>query len=48
MLCDFIYIGYVCREVQCGTVNSEMLARVIFSRNFAYAKFREKITLAKG
>ena len=24
-----------------GTVNSEIFARVLFSRNFAYAKFRE-------
>ena len=29
------------------TVNSEIFARVIFSRNFAYAKFRENKTLAK-
>ena len=29
------------------TVNSEIFARVIFSRNFAYAKFRENIIVAK-
>ena len=29
------------------TVNSEIFARVLFSRNFAGAKFREKKTLAK-
>ena len=29
------------------TVNSEIFARTLFSRNFAYAKFREKKTLAK-
>ena len=28
------------------TVNSEIFARVLFSRNFAYAKFRENKTLA--
>ena len=30
------------------TVNSEIFARVLFSRNFAYAKFRENIALTKG
>ena len=30
------------------TVNSEIFARVLFSRNFAYAKFRENKILAKG
>ena len=29
------------------TVNSEIFARVLFSRNFAYAKFRENKILAK-
>ena len=29
------------------TVNSEFFARVYFSRNFAYAKFRENQILAK-
>ena len=29
------------------TVNSEIFARVLFSRNFAYAKFHEYKTLAK-
>ena len=29
------------------TVNSEFFARVLFSRNFAYAKFCENKTLAK-
>ena len=28
-------------------VNSEIFARVLFSRNFAYAKFRENQNLAK-
>ena len=28
------------------TVNSETFARTLFSRNFAYAKFREKKALA--
>ena len=30
-----------------ATVNSEIFARVLFSRNFVYAKFRENVTLAK-
>ena len=30
-----------------NTVNSEIFARTLFSRNFAYAKFRENKTLAK-
>ena len=30
------------------TVNSEFFARVLFSRNFAYAKFRENEILAKS
>ena len=29
------------------TVNSEIFAKVLFSRNFAYAKFREYKVLAK-
>ena len=29
------------------TVNSEIFARVLFTRNFAYAKFRENKILAK-
>ena len=29
------------------TVDSEIFARVLFSRNFAYAKFRENKILAK-
>ena len=29
------------------TVNSEIFVRTLFSRNFAYAKFRENETLAK-
>ena len=29
------------------TVNSEIFARVLFSRNFAFTKFRENKTLAK-
>ena len=30
-----------------ATVNSEIFARTLFSRNFAYAKFREYKTLGK-
>ena len=30
-----------------STVNSEIFARILFSRNFAYAKFRENKLLAK-
>ena len=30
------------------TVNSEIFARTLFSRDFAYAKFRENKILAKG
>ena len=30
-----------------GTVNLEIFARVLFSRNFAYAKFRENKNLRK-
>ena len=30
-----------------GTVNSEIFERILFSRNFAYAKFRENKILAK-
>ena len=30
-----------------STVNSEIFARTLFSRNFAYAKFRENKTFAK-
>ena len=30
------------------TVNSEIFARVLFSRNFAEAEFRENKSLAKG
>ena len=29
------------------TVNSEIFVKVLFSQNFAYAKFRENKTLAK-
>ena len=29
------------------TVNSEIFTRILFSRNFAYAKFRENKALAK-
>ena len=32
---------------QDNTVNSEIFARTLFSRNFAYAKFRENKTLAE-
>ena len=30
------------------TVNSDIFAKVLFSRNFAYAKFRENKVLAKS
>ena len=40
LFCNFILY------IQC-TVNSEIFARTLFSRNFAYAKFRENKTLAK-
>ena len=30
-----------------NTVNSEIFARVLFSRNFAYAEFRENISFVK-
>ena len=33
--------------VQRNTVNSEFFATTLFSRNFAYAKFRENKTLEK-
>ena len=33
--------------VRLGTVNSEIFVRVLFLRNFAYAKFRESKILAK-
>ena len=37
------------RSFYCGkTVNSEIFARTLFSRNFAYAKFREKKTSRNG
>ena len=37
------------QEIGCilSTVNSEIFARVLFSRNFAYAKFGENKNLAK-
>ena len=38
------WISHVSDQI---TVNSEIFARVLFSRNFAYAKFREIKTLAK-
>ena len=31
-----------CEFIVSGTVNSEIFDRVLFSRNFAYAKFRER------
>ena len=33
------------QDVTRDTVNSEILVRTLFSRNFAYAKFRENKTL---
>ena len=33
--------------VTLNTVNSEIITRVLFPRNFAYAKFHENKTLAK-
>ena len=38
--------GWV-KELVAGTVNSEIFARVLFSRNFAYAKLGENKILAK-
>ena len=35
------------KSPQSLTVNPEIFARILFSRNFAYAKFRENKTLAK-
>ena len=37
----------VCSKDENCTVNSEIFVRVLFSRNFAYAKFREHKTLPK-
>ena len=34
-------------EKYCNIVNSEIFARTLFSRKFAYAKFRENKTQAK-
>ena len=47
MTVPFIIAMKVLMEVQydryhCSTVNSEIFARILFSRNFAYAKFRKK------
>ena len=38
---------YLLIKFKNNTVNSEIFARTLFSRNFAYAKFRENKTLAK-
>ena len=35
------------RVLHCTTVNSEIFARALFSRNFAYGRFRENKTLVK-
>ena len=35
------------KYMHCATVNSETFTRALFSRNFAYAKFRENKTLEK-
>ena len=42
-ICQHIYR----HKVSLCTVNSEIFARTLFSRNFAYAKFRENKTLTK-
>ena len=36
-----LYIFILKKKSKVATVNSEIFARVLFSRNFAYAKFRE-------
>ena len=36
------------KALYCPTVNLEIFARVLLSRNFAYAKFRENKILAKS
>ena len=53
----YTHVVYVCRTIENlvfeimwareNTVNSDIFARVLFSRNFAYAKFRENKILAK-
>ena len=56
--CNGLYAKYACvlkkvhikessSNVNIVTVNSGIFARVLFSQNFAYAKFCENITLAK-
>ena len=40
-------VSYIVKWTNSTTVNLENLARVLFSQNFAYAKFRENKTLAK-
>ena len=42
-----VYVGFVL-DVSFVTVNSQTFARVLFSRNFAYAKFRENEIHAKS
>ena len=46
-----LHYHFSVKHCQCqwhsNTVNSEIFARTLFSRNFAYAKFRENKTLAK-
>ena len=40
-------ILHVAKVFMKSTVNSEIFSRVLFSRNFAYAKFHENKILAK-
>ena len=44
--CNAKLLTYHLHGCACYTVNSEIFARVSFSRNFAYAKFRENKILA--
>ena len=43
----FRYILLVAGDEVIYTVNSEIFARVLFSQNFTYAKFRENKILVK-
>ena len=45
--CNFTPKEVAAKLILLNTVNSENFARVLFSRNFAYAKFREYKILVK-
>ena len=47
LLCDLNSLCYFLSCHGSNTVKSEIFARTLFSRNFAYAKFRENKTLTK-